>query len=276
MLTINKLIRIKQDNLTLDDRRYLASVLRDSESLDLEGMWRLMDTAWAECQCDPEVMDERISKFYAHPVWLLNGLFIEQHAESLSHRRDFTEYVASLKPKRVADFGGGYGSLSRMIGAHCPDTEVHIVEPHPHTVAVLLANQTHNVRYVSEFSGEYDVLIATDVFEHVPDPLALVDSTAAHLRMGGEYLIANCFWPVIRCHLPSTFHFRWSWDAAMTAMNMQPGKVVTYGRAYKLVGLTSIIAARKIEQRSKRWFESIERMPERIRGWVARLLVLWL
>lgn len=206
-------------------------------------------------------------------MWLLNGFFIEQHAESLSHRRDFTDYVESLKPKLVADFGGGYGSLARMIGARCQDTEVHIVEPHPHAVAVSLAEHTPNVRYEREFSGEYDVLIATDVFEHVPDPLALVESTAAHLRMGGEYMIANCFWPVIRCHLPSTFHFRWSWNAAMTAMNLQPGKAVTYGRAYKRIGPVSAIAARAIERRSKRWFGLIERMPGLVHGRLAKLVI---
>jgi hypothetical protein len=159
-----------------------------------------------------------------------------------------------------------------MIGAHCPDTEVHIVEPHPHAAAVSLSGQTPNVRYVTEFSGEYDVLIATDVFEHVPDPLALVESTAAHLRMGGEYLIANCFWPVIRCHLPSAFHFRWSWDAAMRAMNLQPGKLVTYGRAYNRIGPVSASAARDIERRSKRWFNLIERMPGRVQERLARFV----
>jgi hypothetical protein len=266
-------MKIKQENLSPAERQYLSTALKNGEAPDLDGMWVLMDAAWDACQCDPEIMDGRIARFYAHPVWLLNGLFIEQHAESLSNRRDFTECVASLKPKRVADFGGGYGSLARMIGARCPDAEVNIVEPHPHAAAIKIAEQTTNVRYVSEFSGEYDVLIATDVFEHVSDPLGLVESTAAHLRVGGEYLIANCFWPVIRCHLPSTFHFRYSWDAAMAAMNLKPGKTVAYGRSYKRVGQVSAAAARKIERRSRCWFGLIERIPVRIRGRMARLLI---
>jgi hypothetical protein len=163
--------------------------------------------------------------------------------------------------------------LARMIGDRCPGTEVHVVEPHPHAVALSLAGSTSNVRYVPELSGTYDVLIATDVFEHVPDPLAMIVNTAEHLRLGGTYLIANCFWPVIRCHLPSTFHFRWSWDAAMAALNLQPAEIVSYGRAYKRTGPLSCAVARRIEQRSKRWFGLIERMPTRVRGRVARLLV---
>jgi len=265
--------KIDLETLTDSERQYIRSVLPDGEAPELEEVWALMDAAWNEYHCDPEVMDKRISGFYKHPVWLLNGLFIEQHEGSLSHRRDFCEYAASLYPKRVADFGGGYGTLARMIGERCPDTEVHIVEPHPHARAVLLAQQTPNVRYVSELEGEYDMLIATDLFEHVPDPLAMVESTANHLRLHGEYLIANSFWPVIACHLPSTFHFRYSWDKALRAMNLQPGRRVAYGQSFKRIGPVSAMSARAIEKRSKRWFDFIERMPHQLRPITVRLIL---
>lgn len=255
---------------------YLDSLMPDGTYPTLEGIWAIMDAAWEECQCDPMVMDERISLFYSHPVWLLNGLFIEQHAESLRNRHEFAEYVANLKPNRVADFGGGYGTLARMIGAKCPSTEVHIVEPHPHEAAIFLSEQTSNVRYVADFKGEYDVMIATDVFEHVPDPLMLIESTAKHLRLGGRYLIANCFWPVIRCHLPTTFHFRYSWDAAMAAMNLTPGNIVSYGRSYKRMGEIAATSARKIERLSKRIFFILEHLPKRGRGLISRAIFsLW-
>ena len=267
-------MKISLENLSATERTYLSSVLKDNETLDLEDMWSLIDTAWDECQCDQDVMDVRIARFYSHPVWLLNGLFIEQHPASLGHRRDFADYVAILNPRRIADFGGGYGTLARMIGARCPDTEVHIIEPHPHVAAVFLAEKTPNVRYVPELLGLYDVLISTDVFEHVPDPLALVEKTATHLRMGGEYLIANCFWPVIHCHLPTTFHFRWSWDTILKEMNLQPGKTLKYGRAYKRVGPIFAFQARRIERRSKLWFGIIERMPSRFLRKLAQLIFL--
>lgn len=267
-MLINKMHYIfsKDDGeLSPYERDFINSAIVNGVMPDLSGMWRLMDDAWHFHKCDQTVMDERVSKFYDHPVWLLNGLFIEQHAESLKHREEFTNYVSSKNPKRVADFGGGYGTLARMIGIRCPDTEVHIIEPHPHPIAVALAEKTPNVRYVRELSGEYDVLIATDVFEHVPDPLALVERTAAHLRVGGSYLIANCFWPVILCHLPSTFHFRWSWDKAMSVMNLEAGAVVAYGRSYKRVGPVLAAAARGIERKSRFWFEFIPRVPARFR-----------
>lgn len=82
---------------------------------------------------------------------------------------------------------------------------LQVVEPHRHPAAIALATNEPNVRFVLELSGEYDLLIATDVFEHVPDPIGLAAQTGAYLRVDGQCLIANCFQPVILCHLPSCF-----------------------------------------------------------------------
>ena len=264
-------MKIDFDSLSPAEKSYLIKIL-DNGFPDLNRRWSLMDEAWIECGCDPEVIDERIKKFYSHPVWLLSGLSIEQDAESLQNRQAFSTYIAGLKPNRVADFGGGCGKLARMIGECCPSAEVHIVEPHPNNLAISMAEKTKNVRFVPDFTGEYDVLVATDVFEHVQDPLALVENTASHLRMGGQFIIANCFWPVVLCHLPSTFHFRWSWDRAMLVMNLIPGERVSYGRAYKKIGPVSATAARKIELRSKRFFSVVERLPKIFHYRLARLV----
>lgn len=157
----------------------------------LEDIWSLMDEAWAGTHCDPLCMDSRMHDFYRHPVWLLNGLFIEQHVPSQVNRQCFTEWVVRQSPRRVADYGGGFGGLARMIGIACPEAIVEVIEPHPHPAAIALATNTVNVRYQPELTGEYDILIATDVFEHVPDPLALVESTATHLRNDGQSLLSG-------------------------------------------------------------------------------------
>jgi len=95
--------------------------------------------------------------------------------------------------------------------------------------------------------------------------------TAAHLREGGQYLTANCFLPVIRCHLPQTFHFRYSWMTALKAMGMVAGDVVCYGQAFKRSGGFDLDAARAVERRSRRLFPWLERMPGRVRGRVAHI-----
>lgn len=263
------------NNLKDDEREWLENTFSrfGGHYPSLEQIWGLMDEPWSELRCDPAVMDERIGRFYAHPVWLLNGLFIEQHEQSLLNRKQFATWVERQKPTRLADYGGGFGGLARMIGAMCPDTQVEVIEPHPHPAAIALAEKTSNVRYVPDLSGEYDVLIATDVFEHVPDPLGLAAKTAESLRQGGHYLIANCFEPIILCHLPQTFHFRWTWDLALARMGLVPEENVVYGRSFMRTGELLLAAARITEERSKGLYPLTRNLPGRVARLISRMLI---
>jgi SAM-dependent methyltransferase len=231
------------------EREYLEDIFENFDGFpELEQLWSLMDEPWVNLGCDPLNMDDRVTSYYQHPVWLLNGLFIEQDMQSLQHRRDFLRWVVDKNPTRVADFGCGFGGLARLIGKALPDTIIEAVEPHPHPAAIALAADTPNVRFVAKLSGKYDILISTDVFEHVPDPIGLTAETAEYLRIGGQYLIANCFAPVILCHLPQLFHLNVSWDAVMQAMGLEPQEKVAYGRSYLRRGDLSVRAALKRDQ----------------------------
>jgi len=252
------------------DNEWLLSIFERFKGYpELEQIWSLMNEVWNELECDPEVMDSRIVNFYSHPVWLLNGLFIEQDKASLDNRNEFVNWIKNQNPDRIADFGGGYGGLARMIGTACSGTDVEVIESYPHPAAVALVEQTPNVRYEPALTGEYDVLIATDLFEHVPDPLGLVFEAANHLRQDGKFLIANCFEPVILCHLPQTFHFRNTWSLAMESIGLSPVEKVAYGqvfsRSYKGIDIQS---ARGLEKRSQKLFKLTRILPGRL----ARLL----
>jgi hypothetical protein len=268
-----------QANLHDGERAYLSKVFeRCGGYPNLQQLWQLMDEPWQALGCDPAHLDERVSAYYNHPVWLLNGLFIEQDPESLAHRQAFTLWAAAKRPSRVADYGGGYGGLSRLLGAALPEAQVEVVEPHPHPAAIALASDTPNVRYVPELTGSYDLLIATDVFEHVPDPIGLAASTAAHLRIGGMYLMANCFAPVIACHLPQHFHLSIGWDQAMRAMGLQPKGKVRYGCAYEHTGELDEQAARRVEALARRvypWVKPLPKARARAGGALMRVLSAW-
>ena len=139
---------------------------------------------------------------------------------------------------------------------------MEVVEPHPHPEAIALAADTPNVRFVPELTGDYDLLIATDVFEHVPDPIALAASTASHIPIGGRYLIANCFAPVIACHLPQLFHLSIGWDQAMREMGLQPLEKVKYGRAFGRTGELDEEAARRSEELAQRVYPWVQFLPK--------------
>lgn len=267
---------IRPDELSLiklEDQQWLSGAFeRFAGYPSLEQLWTLMDEPWQALGCDPAVMDARIGAYYSHPIWLLNGLFIEQHPESLEKRAQFKDWVVKQSPNRVAEFGGGFGGLARMIGAELPSASIEVIEPHPTPIGVWRAEKTVNVRYRPEMAGEYDVLLATDVFEHVPDPLQLVNETAQHLRVGGHYLIANCFFPVIHCHLPQTFHFLHSWDAALQAMGLEPTETVAYGRVFVRRGALNLAAARQVEQQSLKLWRITQYLPGRLARQLTKML----
>lgn len=264
MAEVNRLVAPPvREHLGEAERSYLHSVFERYQGYpSLQQLWQLMDEQWHAHGCDPMQMDGRVTAFYRHPVWLLNGLFIEQDPQSLAIRQAFTAWVMEQAPARVADFGGGFGGLARFIGTALPQASVEVVEPHPHPAAMALAADTPNVRFVSELTGDYDLLVATDVFEHVPDPIALAASTASHLRIGGRYLIANCFAPVIACHLPQLFHLSIGWDQAMRGMGLQPREKVKYGRAYGRTGDLDEEAAKRAEILARWVYPWVKSLPK--------------
>lgn len=264
MVEINRLVsRRVLEHLGEEERCYLSSVFERYQGFpSVQQLWKLMDEQWQLHGCDHLLIDVRVTAFYRHPVWLLNGLFIEQDQQSLAHRQAFTQWVTHQSPVRIADFGGGFGGLARCIGAALPQASVEVVDPHPHPAAIALASDTINVRFVPELTDEYDLLIATDVFEHVPDPIALAASTASHLRLGGHYLIANCFAPLIACHLPQLFHLSIGWDQVMCSMGLKPKEKVQYGRAYERTGELHHQAARHAEELARRVYPWVQFLPK--------------
>jgi SAM-dependent methyltransferase len=268
------LAQIRPGVLSDRDASYLKDVLGEFGGCcpDLRGIWRLMDRAWGECGCDASVLDDRVSAFYGHPVWLLNGLFIEQDPQSIALREEFVDWIAGFGPSRVADFGGGFGTLAAMLARRLPGARVDVIEPHAHAAAVARTQTIPNMRYVEDFDGDYDLVVATDVFEHVEDPVALAAHILAKLRIDGRALFANCFAPVIRCHLPEHFHLRATWPAVMRAMGMEDLGRVGYGRAHARTGEIDLVAARAVEARSRQIHAVLGFLPTPLARAFARLL----
>ena len=131
----------------------------------------------------------------------------------MDHRRAFAHVVSAFKPQQVLDVGGGFGTLARLISQESPDALINLFEPYPSQCMLHLCSDNARIKFVDQFDLDaYDILVCTDVLEHVPEPLDLLVKMIGSVRLGGHLLIANCFEPVIACHLPSTFHLRYSFD----------------------------------------------------------------
>lgn len=266
-----------QYSLTPTERRAIEQQLAQVGSdPSLEQLWGLMDEAWKNCACDNHHPDQdRLGKFYSDPVWLLNGMFIEQHSVSMGHRLAITEAVSALAPTSVLDFGGGFGTLARLLANALPTSEVAICEPYPSRHGIESCKPFANIRFIPELTTQsFDVLVSTDVLEHVLDPLSLLAAMVDAVRPGGYLLIANCFYPVIACHLPCTFHLRYSFDAFCNALGLdvlgpcEGSHATIYRRAQVVKPDWSRLRA--MERRSQRLFPWREWRTQQITPWHTR------
>ncbi|KAM3092412.1 class I SAM-dependent methyltransferase [Phormidesmis sp. 146-35] len=189
---------------------------------DLQDIWNLMDVVWNELNCDNVRLNwEEISAFYRHPIWILYGLFVEQDETSLRHRQLISDWINQNQITSVVDFGGGFGTLARMLAEKGKKLTIDVCEPHPSQYAILKTKSYENIKFVESLERKYDCLISTDVLEHVPDPLNSLAEMIAAVKIDGYLIVANCFRPVIKCHLPMTFHFRYTFNLFAEMMGLK-------------------------------------------------------
>jgi len=209
------MINLDEYSLSGEDLATIEELLaKTGRNITLQQLYRLMDEVWLACGCDPGRYDEeKYNAFYRHPVWLLNGIFIEQHEESLGHRSVIAQTILERGSKKVLDFGGGFGTLARMIAKANPECSVDIWDPFPPRHGIEACAAYPGIQFVSSPRDDaYDALVCTDVLEHVHDPLALLATMVQKVRVGGVLIIYNCFYGMIQCHLPCTFHLIQTFD----------------------------------------------------------------
>ena len=243
-------IDLTDNNLTVDEVDDIKNLLqREDKNLktDLEQMWYLMDLIWDDYNCDNKNLNwDKIGEFYFHPVWLLNGLFIEQHELSMKHRNTISDWIVKNNFNNIVDYGGGFGTLARLVATKDIDIQMNIYEPHPSTFGLKRASEFKNINIIKELELNYDCLMSTDVLEHVPDPLNDFSNMIKSVNIGGYLVIANAFYPMIKCHLPQNFHFRYTFNLFAKIMGL---KVIG-----KLEGSHATIF-KKIEERDINWRE---------------------
>lgn len=219
-------IDLENKNLTESEREGVLELL-DSQNHtinnDLEQIWYLLDKVWDDMGCDNKNLDwEKIADYYKHPVWLLNGLFIESDPLSMSIRKSIAHFIAQKNFKKICDYGGGFGTLAKEIAGFSPQSQIFIYEPFPTQYAKSCIAAFENISFIDKLEPQaYDCLVSTDVLEHVDDVLSCFEGMLESLRYGGVALLGNCFYPVIKCHLPKNFHYRYSFRYFAKAMGAQ-------------------------------------------------------
>ena len=242
---------IPSDWLSKIEAEYLKGLPKDLPSVN----WVCgeLDRIWNEQKLDNHLSLKRqpIGAYYSHPVWLMNGIFSACDPVSFSHRIAIAKNIKESRVKVIADYGGGFGQLALSIAAEVQDAEIYIVEPYPSKVGIERLRSEPRVKIVPNLSIEsYDVIVAQDVLEHVEDPIKLASEIASSVRIGGKVIFANCFYPVIQSHLPSTFHLRYTFPFVMKALGLRFVGTVSgaaNAQVFERVGELSVFRARNAE-----------------------------
>ncbi len=244
-----------------------ADLLSDSEAVYLrqlpqelprvEWVCGELDRVWHEQKLDNRIslQDQSIGQYYGHPVWLMNGIFTVCDPVSLSHRTAIANQLKDYNFKLVADYVGGFGQLAISIMKVIPDAEVYIVEPYPSRVGLERLRNEPQIKFVPNLDFErYEAIVAQDVLEHVEDPIRLASELASAVSIGGKVIFANCFYPQIQSHLPSTFHLRCTFPHVMKSLGLRyVGKVkgAEHALIFERIGQLSLSNARRAEAISR-------------------------
>lgn len=258
--------------LTTEEQSYIQTWSRDAPP-PVETIWAAMDAAWDELGASGGVADSaRMDGFYRHPIWLVNGIFTEVDPVSIGHREAIAHEVAMSKPAVICDYGGGFGALARRIAVLQPSARIKIVEPYPHPAARILAQRYPNVSFVDRLPRRADVVIAQDVLEHVSQPIALTAKLSSLLDTEGVFIAANCFQPVIKCHLPETFHLLQTFRYCVAPLGLDLRQIVP-GAAHAEVYLRNAMAQNPSRALRREWAsQRLFPISRKLQRWAARLL----
>ena len=111
-------------------------------------------------------------------------------AEDAYGTRKRVEFVADMiaetAPARVLDVGCGTGNqLTKPLAERFPAVDFLGVDSDASTIAFAReANELPNLSFAIESSGEFDLIIASEVMEHVEDPVDFLRSLRGRLATG--------------------------------------------------------------------------------------------
>ena len=117
----------------INEYKYLKS-FNFAKNLSKKNLTNEIDRVW-DSFCLSSKNFKNINLFYQHPVWILNGLWTFEDKNSVLHRYSvvkFIKYFFKNRPIKVADFGGGAGSIGKIFLKQYKRIKCfHIIEPYP-------------------------------------------------------------------------------------------------------------------------------------------------
>lgn len=258
-------VGVPSDLLSIADEKYLQGLPAILPTV--EWVWAEMDRVWDHYSMNNReaLLEQSVADFYSHPAWLMNGVFTSLDPISNQHRNAIAEFISKNDFKLIADYAGGFGELAIKMAKKSPDSIIRIIEPYPSDFGLYRLKDWPNIEVRSSLGvNEYNVVIAQDVLEHVEDPIGLAFTLAESVEESGYVIFANCFYPVIKCHLPKTFHLRYMFRFVMFA----------YGLKYegRLDGAKHVMIFRKFKKLDGKKARAAELVSKSVGGFINMVL----
>ncbi|KKL50970.1 hypothetical protein LCGC14_2300190, partial [marine sediment metagenome] len=137
--------------------------------------------------------------------------------------------LEDVKGQRVLDFGSGIGTSALMLAMQ--GNTVDCVEINPELrkfTEYRMGKHLNGKRSMRFISGStlptktYDMVIALDIFEHLPDPLAKLLQLTAALKPGGQ-MLTHSDWKADELH-PMHHETDMDWEKELLDAGLRPVK----------------------------------------------------
>jgi len=186
----------------------------ENKPISVENIWKIMNQVWDDTGLDKKNYNlDQLNQYYSHPVWFLNGLFVEIDQESMNNRKSIAGYFKNKENLKILDYGGGFGTLAKEIAKITPSSKVDIYEPYVSKYTYENIQDFKNIKIINNLKESYyDVLVNTDILEHIEKPIELIAFYNKCLKKGGMLISHWNFTPCIKCHLPKHFHLRYTFN----------------------------------------------------------------
>ncbi|MEI6713466.1 MAG: methyltransferase domain-containing protein [Verrucomicrobiota bacterium] len=131
-----------------------------------------------------------------HPLIPLDVLYGQSHNEVVGeiwmrHHREFAELIYKYNCKAVFEIGGAHGALARNYFNVFPDAQWTILEPNPHIPEDLPVNVIRG--FLTDdfsYSGDWDVVVHSQLFEHIYNPKEMVKQLARFSEVGKLHIFS--------------------------------------------------------------------------------------
>ncbi|MBA7468592.1 Ubiquinone biosynthesis O-methyltransferase, mitochondrial [subsurface metagenome] len=160
---------------------YIKRKIRDNPALEVAKRWRGKN---------PQTLDE-VRQFYSETSEYLFDLAMWNASDAF---KQIINYLPSVEGLKVLDFGGGIGSLSLLLHKRGADVDYLDLPGIVSEFAKFRSNGRINfIDSLADKKEIYDLIVAIDVFEHLPDLPEQLSMLAQAIKPDGVLFFHNNF-----------------------------------------------------------------------------------